>query len=481
MSLPSSESSWPKEAARHDRVLVVLATPVSGCFDYLVPPHLSVVIGSVVVAPFGNRRLPGIVLGPGTGDVAVEKLRYLEEVAAVATLPDTLLLFMKRFADWTVSPLGAVAKMILSQPSALAPPAMQKQFFMPQIAPPEKRLTAARQRVYAVMADHVRRCAGDISAAANVSQAVITGMVAQGLLDVEHVVADQPPPTPRHDLPGLMLTATQTTAARDLSAMIGQGFSTTLLDGVTGSGKTEVYFEAVKAALQAGQQILILLPEIALSAGWRNRFAARFGVVPVEWHSDVSAAQKRRAWRFALDGKLSVVVGARSALFLPFKNLGLIIVDEEHEHAFKQEEQVIYQARDMAVLRARIEACPIILASATPSLESWVNAGATGGPARYRHVVLSDRVHGASLPQIKAIDLRKTPPERGRWLAPPLVEAMAKRLQDGEQSLLFLNRRGYAPLTFMRGLWGKSDLPTLRFMDGGAPSGRPHAVPSLRP
>ena len=187
MSLPSSESSWPKEAALHDRVLVVLATPVSGCFDYLVPPHLSVVIGSVVVAPFGNRRLPGIVLGPGTGDVAVEKLRYLEEVAAVAALPDTLLLFMKRFSDWTVSPLGAVAKMILSQPSALAPPAMQKQFFMPQIAPPERRLTAARQRVFAVMADHVRRCAGDISAAANVSPAVITGMVAQGLLDVEHV------------------------------------------------------------------------------------------------------------------------------------------------------------------------------------------------------------------------------------------------------------------------------------------------------
>ena len=459
MSLPSSESSWPKEVARHDRVLVVLATPVSGCFDYLVPPHLSVVIGSVVVAPFGNRCLPGIVLGPSTGDVAVEKLRYLEEVAAVATLPDTLLLFMKRFADWTVSPLGAVAKMILSQPSALAPPVMQKQFFMPQIAPPEKRLTAARQRVYAVMADHVRRCAGDIFAAANVSQAVITGMVAQGLLDVEHVVADQPPPTPRHDLPGLMLTATQTTAARDLSAMIGQGFSTTLLDGVTGSGKTEVYFEAVKAALQAGQQILILLPEIALSAGWRNRFAARFGVVPVEWHSDVSAAQKRRAWRFALDGKLSVVVGARSALFLPFKNLGLIIVDEEHEHAFKQEEQVIYQARDMAVLRARIEACPIILASATPSLESWVNAGATGGPARYRHVVLSDRVHGASLPQIKAIDLRKTPPERGRWLAPPLVEAMAKRLQDGEQSLLFLNRRGYAPLTLCGACGAKVTCP----------------------
>ncbi|MDA0332245.1 MAG: primosomal protein N' [Proteobacteria bacterium] len=459
MSLSLSKPSLPKDAVRHDRVSVVLATPVPGCFDYLVPPQLSVGIGSVVIAPFGNRRLPGIVLGAGDGDVAAEKLRSLEDVAAVAALPESLLLFMKRFADWTVSPLGAVAKMILSQPSALAPPALQKQYTLPKVTQLDKPLTKARQRVFDLMADQLRRSASDISAAANVSQAVITGMVAQGLLAVEHVAADQPPPSPRHDLPGLTLSSTQAAAASDLSAMIGQGFSATLLDGVTGSGKTEVYFEAVKAALQAGQQILILLPEIALSAAWRNRFATRFGVSPEEWHSDVTAAQKRRAWRFALEGKLSVVVGARSALFLPFKNLGLIIVDEEHEHAFKQEDQVIYQARDMAVLRARIETCPIILASATPSLESWVNAGATGGAARYRHVVLSDRVHGASLPQIRAIDLRKTPPERGRWLAPPLVAAMRQRLEDGEQSLLFLNRRGYAPLTLCGACGAKVNCP----------------------
>ncbi len=442
-----SKPLMPEDTVRHDRVSVVLATPVPGCFDYLVPPHLSVGIGSVVIAPFGNRHLPGIVLGVGDGDVAAVKLRSLENVAAVSALPGALLLFMKRFADWTVSPLGAVAKMILSQPSALAPPTLQKQFFRPKITKFSKPLTPARQRVFDLMADWKLRSASDISNAVSVSQAVITGMVAKGLLAVEYVVADQPPPFPRFELSGLTLSPKQAAVARDLSVMIGQGFSATLLDGVTGSGKTEVYFESVKAALKAGQQILILLPEIALSAAWRNRFAKRFGTLPVEWHSDVSAAQKRRAWRFALDGKLSVVVGARSALFLPFKNLGLIIVDEEHEHAFKQEDQVIYQARDMAVLRAQIEKCPIILASATPSLESWVNAGASGGAARYRHVVLSDRVHGASLPEVKAIDLRKTPPERGRWLAPPLVAAMAQRLEDGEQSLLFLNRRGYAPLT----------------------------------
>jgi primosomal protein N' (replication factor Y) len=440
-------------------VSVVVATPVAGCFDYIVAEHLSVVAGSVVMVPFGNRRLPGIVLGPGSGDVAVEKLRCLEDVSVVPALPAALIPFMQRFADWTLSPVGAVAKMILSQPSALAPAALQKRFFRLESLPTKQRMTPARQRVLGALADGAHLTAKDLSVSADVSPAIVAAMAAQGLLGVDHVAQDQPPAVPRCDLPSLTLTATQAAAAADLSAMIGQGFATTLLDGVTGSGKTEVYFEAVKTAVQADQQVLILLPEIALSAVWRSRFAARFGVSPVEWHSDVSAAQKRRAWRFALTGQLSVVVGARSALFLPFQNLGLIIVDEEHEHAFKQEDQVIYQARDMAVLRARIENCPIILASATPSLESWVNAGGTGKAQRYRHLPLPERVHGASLPQVSAIDLRKTPPERGRWLAPPLVDAMAKRLQDGEQTLLFLNRRGYAPLTLCGACGAKVTCP----------------------
>ena len=444
---------WP------DIVSVVVATPVAGCFDYIVAKHLLVGAGSVVMVPFGNRCLPGIVLGPGSGDVAVEKLRCLEEVAAVPALPAALMSFMQRFADWTLSPIGAVAKMILSQPAALAPALLQKEFFRPENLPDNPRMTPTRQRVLEALADGAHLTAKDLSVAADVSPAVIAGMAAQGLLDVDHVALDQPPAMPLCHLPGLTLTETQAAAANDLSAMIGQGFATTLLDGITGSGKTEVYFEAVKTAVQAGQQVLILLPEIALSAVWRSRFAARFGVLPVEWHSDVSASQKRRAWRFALTGKLSVVVGARSALFLPFQNLGLIIVDEEHEHAFKQEDQVIYQARDMAVLRARIENCPIILASATPSLESWVNAGGTGKAPRYRHLPLPERVHGASLPQVSAIDLRKTPPERGCWLAPPLVDSMAKRLQDGEQTLLFLNRRGYAPLTLCGVCGGKVTCP----------------------
>ncbi|MBT6566908.1 MAG: primosomal protein N', partial [Candidatus Puniceispirillum sp.] len=249
------------------------------------------------------------------------------------------------------------------------------------------------------------------------------------------------------DLPSLTLTDDQQNAADMMVAACGNGFHPFLLDGVTGSGKTEVYFEAVKTVLDAGQQVLILLPEIALSSGWRARFERRFGVAPVEWHSDIGNSQKRRAWRYVLSGDAKLVVGARSALFLPFSNLGLIVVDEEHDHAYKQEDQTIYQARDMAVVRAHIQRCPIILASATPSLESWVNAGKTGEPPRYQHVGLPNRIHGAALPVMTAIDLRQTPPERGRWLSPPLVDAIAARLEAGEQSLLFLNRRGYAPLT----------------------------------
>jgi primosomal protein N' (replication factor Y) len=252
---------------------------------------------------------------------------------------------------------------------------------------------------------------------------------------------------PRHDFDHVTLTSDQQKAAVHLRGTVGYGFQVCLLDGVTGSGKTEVYFEAVEAAIAAGQQVLILLPEIALSAAWRARFTNRFGVPPVEWHSDISAAQKRKSWRFVLQARASVVVGARSALFLPFSRLGLIIVDEEHEHAFKQEDQVIYQARDMAVLRGRLDNVPVVLASATPSLESWVNAGKTGSQPRYDYLALPKRVHGAQLPNISAINLRTTPPERGRWLAPPLVEAIESRLKVGEQSLLFLNRRGYAPLT----------------------------------
>jgi primosomal protein N' (replication factor Y) len=444
--------------APQSALAIAVAAPVGGIYDYLAGPAVGAVRGTIVVVPFGRRHLPGIVMGVAIGDVQVAKLRAVESLVTLPPLSDALVQFIERVAAWTMAPLGAVVKMVLSQPAAFDRPPQQKRYSIGTPAG-ETRLTTARQHVLDYFAKNEAPAAPDhqaetvgvtaamITAACGASQAVINGMETAGLLQVKFVSADQPPPLPRHDLDHVTLTSDQQQAAVHLRGAVGHGFQTCLLDGVTGSGKTEVYFEAVEAAIAAGQQVLILLPEIALSAAWRARFTARFGVPPMEWHSDISAAQKRKSWRFVLQERASVVVGARSALFLPFSRLGLIIVDEEHEHAFKQEDQVIYQARDMAVLRGRLDNVPVVLASATPSLESWVNAGKTGSPPRYDYLALPKRVHGAQLPDISAIDLRTTPPERGRWLAPPLVEAIDSRLKANEQSLLFLNRRGYAPLT----------------------------------
>jgi len=223
-------------------------------------------------------------------------------------------------------------------------------------------------------------------------------------------------------------------------------FSAALLDGVTGSGKTETYFEAVAAAMQAGKQALIMLPEIALTVQFLERFAKRFGARPAEWHSDLTQAQRRRNWRNVMNGDVRVIVGARSALFLPFKELGLIIVDEEHDSAFKQEDGLIYHARDMAVVRARMENCPVLLASATPSLETWLNAE----NGRYDHLKLPERHGKATLPTATLIDMKQEEMPSGEFLSPTLTQAVSNVLAQKEQVMLFLNRRGFAPLTLCK-------------------------------
>jgi primosomal protein N' (replication factor Y) len=193
-------------------------------------------------------------------------------------------------------------------------------------------------------------------------------------------------------------------------------------------------------------QVLVLLPEIALTQAAMSRFEARFGVQPVEWHSAIQHKARRRAWREIAAGRARLIVGARSALFLPYPNLRLIVIDEEHDPSYKQEEGVIYQARDMAVARAKLGDCMVILASATPSLETLVNAQA----GRYAHVQLPSRHGAAELPDVELIDLKLDPPEKGRWLSPKLITAAANALLRGEQSLFYMNRRGYAPLTLCR-------------------------------
>lgn len=426
-------------------VRVAVAVPVDRVFDYHHEGLEPLLRGTIVSVPFGPRELNGVVLGPGDGTVPETTLKPVTAIAPLPPLPSVFVDFLERVAAWTMAPIGSVVKMALSQPQALKSPLQRKMYRRPASPPANEKLTPARHRVREVLELAGAMSATDLQREAGVSGAVITAMAKTGSLEIL-LVSDTPPPSPQ-PLPGLSPTADQASAIHQIASRLSSGFTPILLDGVTGSGKTEVYFDAVEKVLAAGRQVLILLPEIALSAAWKQRFQDRFGVPPTEWHSDVAAGRKRRAWRHVALGEAKVVVGARSALFLPFADLGLIVVDEEHEHAYKQEDQVTYHARDMAVLRGQLQNCPVILATATPSLESWVNAGMVGDPPRYRHVSLPRRVGEANLPRIEAVDLRRTPPERGRWLAPPLVDAITARLADGEQSLLFLNRRGYAPLT----------------------------------
>ena len=306
---------------------------------------------------------------------------------------------LRRLIDWvaayTLSPPGAVLRMTLNVPSALEPPRATTAY----VPAPERdqlvatdsriRLTDARRKVLATLGEGPPQSAAHIGRAAGVSAAVVRGMADAGLLRPVSVTPEIDLPVPDWQRPGPTLSKAQEDAARALVGDVERageddGFSVTLLDGVTGSGKTEVYFEAIAAAIARGLQVMVLLPEIALKAQWLERFHRRFGTAPLEWHSDLTGAERRLGWRAVISGKARVVVGARSSLFLPFPDLGLIVIDEEHDPSFKQEEGVIYNARDMAVVRARLGNLPIVLASATPSLETVTNAD-TG---RYRRLRL---------------------------------------------------------------------------------------------
>src|SRR6185503_16731818 len=307
-----------------------------------------------------------------------------------------------------------------------------------------QRMTPARARVLQALADGFVRSKGEAAQEAGVSAGVVNGLVDEGVL--EAVVLPPEPlmraPDPDFRKPDFSLA--QLAAADALRTTVDQGgYTVSLLDGVTGSGKTEVYFEAVAENIRRGHQTLVLMPEIALTAGFLDRFAQRFGVRPAEWHSQLAPRLRARTWSAVAAGEVPVIVGARSALFLPYADLGLIAVDEEHDPAYKQEDGVRYHARDMAVVRARETKIPIVLASATPSVETVVNAKR----GRYAHLHLPERFGGQHLPSVETIDLRRESPPRGCFISPRLTEAVRIALERKEQALLFLNRRGFAPLT----------------------------------
>lgn len=428
------------------RARVVTLNSALGPLDYRVPDEMVVEPGSIVVAPLGPRQLLGIAWEAErlpTNEVADSRLRPLAGKIDAPPLAAPLRRLCEWTADYYLSPLASVLRMALPSSAALAGP-RQLTEFRPTGKVPE-RLTPQRTKAL-TMLDGRQGTIRELASHAGVSDAVLRGLVSAGGLEAVAVDADRPLPCPDPDFGPPDLNEDQQRAAHTLSAAIGEGFDPILLDGVTGSGKTEVYFEAIAQCLRRGNQALVLLPEIALTEPFLKRFETRFGCTPVAWHSDLRSSQRRRAWRGIALGEAAVTVGARSALFLPYPRLGLIVVDEAHEPSFKQEEGVQYHARDTAVMRAKFENIPVILSSATPAIESrhMVEVG------RYREVALPERFAGASLPHIRAIDLTQDPPPRGRWLAPQLVEELETNLDREEQSLLFLNRRGFAPLTLCR-------------------------------
>jgi primosomal protein N' (replication factor Y) len=426
-------------------VPVLVPMPAERPYSYAVPGDMQVVPGSIVRVPLGPRQVAGIVWDGEGEAVDPKKLRPISHVFDCPPIDQE----MRRFVDWiaayTLSPPGMVARMILRAPEAFEPEPWVEGLQATGTGP--DRLTAARMRVMELAGDGMAWTRSGLAHAAGVSSTVIDGLKAQGVFEPVMI-----PPQPVVAAPEPAYAATELSGDQEEAAgmlrdsVAGGRFDVTLLDGVTGSGKTEVYFEAVAAALEKGRQVLILLPEIALTQAFLERFQDRFGAKPAEWHSDVAPRKRERVWRQVAEGGVRVVAGARSALFLPFRELGLIVVDEEHDPAYKQEDRVFYNARDMAVVRGHIGGFPVVLASATPSVESRVNAS----QGRYGCAVLQARFAEAALPSIRAVDMRRSPPARGGFLSPVLLSHMRETLERGEQSLLFLNRRGYAPLTLCR-------------------------------
>lgn len=434
-----------RPAASGEVVQVLTPVGLDDSYSYKVPRDMVVVPGSLVQVPLGPRKVIGVVTAePPQLSASSNRLRPIETVFDAPPLKPEMLSFVDWVAKYTLTPRGMVLRMVLRAPEALEPEPPLRGLIATGEAP--ERLTDARRRVIELLTENEGQAwtRAGLATAAGVSPSVVEGLVTSGTLAEVELPPGRPFRTPEPDFNPIALTPDQSAAVARLRADGGDGV--TLIDGVTGSGKTEVYLEAVADALRAGRQALILVPEIALTRAFLERFSERFGALPAEWHSDVSPKMRARTWRAVALGEARVVVGARSALFLPFSDLGLIVVDEEHDGAYKQEEWASYHARDMAVVRGRLENAPVILASATPSLESRVNASR----GRYRHLVLPARATGRDLPSLYAIDMRKAGPPRGRFLAPGLVGAIREATGRGEQAMLFLNRRGYAPLTLCR-------------------------------
>lgn len=455
-----------KEFTSGQRVEVLLPRPFDHGFDYRVPEGMAVGAGDYVTVPLGRQRLVGVVWGDGLGEVDAAKCK---EIAAVHTHLEPMPECMQRFIDWSaayyLSPKGMLLKMAIPLAEAITEPQVQTVY---RVGAYGGKVSEVRQKILAAFVipakagihlsnsvcetetdPCLRRDDKLISREAVLeiaSPAIVRSMVQMGQL-VEQTRPMQAVPQAFRIGAAPVLSAEQQHAADTIGEKLDAGFSVTVLDGVTGSGKTEVYFDSIEKLLQQKEgQILVLLPEIALTVQWLQRCQARFGTQPVIWHSNLTTSQRRKNWQAIHSGAARLIVGARSALYLPYDDLRLIIVDEEHETSYKQDDNVPYQARDMAVARAHHEKVPVILVSATPSLETVYNIR----QGKYEELKLHSRHGRHGFADIALVDLRNDKPERQCWLSPSLRTAMNEVMADGHQAMLFLNRRGYAPLVLCR-------------------------------
>jgi primosomal protein N' (replication factor Y) (superfamily II helicase) len=434
-------------AASTGVVDVLVPVALNQTYSYRVPRGMELEAGDVVAVPLGPREVIGVVWAQNAKpDPRLHnRLKDVGEKLDVPPLKGELRALVDWVANYTLSARGMVLRMSLRMGENLGPE--RARVGVRLVGEPPRRMTPARRRVIEVLSDGLLHGKSEAAREAGVSTGVIDGLVDEGTLNVEVMPPPPPPPPPDPDYARPEFTRDQRSAVDMLRTLAANGsFHVALLDGVTGSGKTEVYFEAIAETIRRGKQTLILMPEIALTGQFLDRFAQRFGVRPIEWHSELTPRTRARNWAAISEGKAPVVVGARSALFMPYADLGLIVVDEEHDQAYKQDDGAHYHARDMAVVRAHIAKIPIVLASATPSVESEVNAR----KGRYQRVALPARFGGQQMPHIEAIDLRREPPPRGRFISPRLAEQITFAVERREQALLFLNRRGYAPLTLCR-------------------------------
>lgn len=440
-----------------DSVSVAVLRTTPKPYDYCVAEGLQLVAGSIVRVPLGRQDVYGVVLGAGKGTVAPERLRDIIALCNCPPIRSSVIEFAIWTANYVMAPLPRIMKMVMCVPEAFETPLQELRYRIPQgKLKPKIKTTPQRDKLLYVLSEagQAGLDAPTLLAHAGCGRIVLTGLLK--LKAVEKFTVEPSSKKPPLNFKALLnselpqLSHEQALATTNLlSALWPQGGTqdaagqkTVVLEGVTGSGKTEVYMEAIQEALSQGKQALILLPEIALTPQMLARFKVRFGFEPAPWHSQLTQRRRREIWRGIAQGHETIVIGARSALFLPFLNLGLIVVDEEHDPAYKQEDGVRYNARDLAVVRGKLEGCSVILASATPSLETVINVRS----GKYAHSVLTTRFR-ATMPTVEHIDLRADPPDSGHFLSPQLVAAVLETLASGEQALLFLNRRGFAPLT----------------------------------